>query len=145
MTFDDGPSANTEQILAILRRYGIHATFFVIGNSSAEGQRLYELIQQEGHEIGNHTYSHNYASLYSSVHAFAHDTQRLSKLLEQTTGKRPILLRFPGGSNNQISRHYGGTRIMTPIIREMKREGYEYTDWNVSSTDAASPVLNVTS
>lgn len=124
----------------ILREYGIHATFFVVGNGSAEGQRLYRLIIKEGHVLGNHTYSHNYSSLYSSVYAFAKDTQRLSILLERITGKKPTLLRYPGGSNNQICRHYGGARIMTPIIDEMKREGYAYTDWNVSSTDAASAV-----
>jgi peptidoglycan/xylan/chitin deacetylase (PgdA/CDA1 family) len=140
LTFDDGPSANTESILNILRRYGIHATFFVVGKGSLEGQRLYRLIVKEGHLLGNHTYSHNYASLYSSVHAFAQDTQRLSKLLERITGVKPTLLRYPGGSNNQICRHYGGAGIMTPIINEMKREGYVYTDWNVSSTDAASAV-----
>jgi peptidoglycan/xylan/chitin deacetylase (PgdA/CDA1 family) len=140
LTFDDGPSANTESILNILRRYGIHATFFVVGNDSPEGQRLYSLIVKEGHLLGNHTYSHNYAALYSSVHAFAQDTQRLSLLLELITGKKPTLLRYPGGSNNQVCRHYGGPRIMTSIIQEMKREGYVYTDWNVSSTDAASAV-----
>lgn len=140
LTFDDGPSENTERILDILRKYGIYATFFVVGNSSNEGKRLYRRIHEEGHVIGNHTYSHNYNSLYSSVQAFAQDTERLEKLLEQTIGIRSTLLRYPGGSNNLVSRHYGGRGIMPLIIHEMNREGYDYMDWNVSSTDAARTV-----
>ena len=140
LTFDDGPSENTERILNILRKYSIHATFFVIGNSSLEGKRLYRLIHADGHVLGNHTYTHNYHSLYSSVQAFSKDTERLEKLLEQTIGVRPTLLRYPGGSNNLVSRHFGGIKIMPRIINEMSREGYDYMDWNVSSTDAARTV-----
>ncbi|WP_164716653.1 polysaccharide deacetylase family protein [Paenibacillus whitsoniae] len=140
LTFDDGPSENTERILAILRKYGIRATFFVIGNSSDEGKRLYRRIHADGHVIGNHTYSHNYQVVYSSVQAFAKDTERLETLLEQTIGVRPALLRYPGGSNNLVSLHYGGKQIMPRIIHEMTRKGYDYIDWNVSSTDAARTV-----
>jgi peptidoglycan-N-acetylglucosamine deacetylase len=140
LTFDDGPSANTVRILDILQRYSIHATFFVIGDSSSDGQRLYRLIHEKGHVIGNHTYSHDYALLYSSEKSFTQDTERLSKLLEQTTGVKPTLFRFPGGSNNQISRHYGPKGIMSKLTSAISREGYAYTDWNVSSTDAAQSV-----
>ncbi|WNR42057.1 polysaccharide deacetylase family protein [Paenibacillus roseipurpureus] len=137
LTFDDGPSENTDRILDILHEYRVHATFFVVGNSSFEGKRLYRRIHEEGHAIGNHTYSHEYPSLYASVQAFLRDTERLERLLEQTIGIRPTLLRYPGGSNNLVSRHFGGRGIMPRIIQEMGREGYAYTDWNVSSTDAA--------
>ncbi|MGO4500994.1 polysaccharide deacetylase family protein [Paenibacillus sp. 2RAB27] len=140
LTFDDGPSENTERILQILRRYNVHATFFVIGNSSLEGKRLYRLIHADGHVIGNHTYTHNYHSLYESVQAFSKDTERLERLLEQTIGVRSNLLRYPGGSNNLVSRHFGGPNIMPRIINKMSREGYDYMDWNVSSTDAARTV-----
>lgn len=140
LTFDDGPSDNTERILQVLRHYRIHATFFVIGTTSAEGRRLYRRIHEDGHVIGNHTYSHNYPTIYSSVQAFAKDTERLERLLEKTIGVRPTLLRYPGGSNNLVSQHYGSKRIMPRIIQEMNREGYKYMDWNVSSTDAARPV-----
>jgi peptidoglycan/xylan/chitin deacetylase (PgdA/CDA1 family) len=140
LTFDDGPSANTVRILDILQRYSIHATFFVIGDSSSDAQRLYRLIHEKGHVIGNHTYSHDYALLYSSEKSFTQDTERLSKLLEQTTGVKPTLFRFPGGSNNQVSRHYASKGIMPKLTSAISREGYAYTDWNVSSTDAAQLV-----
>lgn len=140
LTFDDGPSVNTDSILAIFKKYNVKATFFVNGNQTDEGKRLYRRIQNGGHILGNHTFSHNYSMIYSSIEAFKKDTERLSKLLEHETGKRPMLLRFPGGSNNRVSRHFGGLKIMKQIIEEMKKEGYVYTDWNVSSTDAALPV-----
>jgi peptidoglycan-N-acetylglucosamine deacetylase len=140
LTFDDGPSTNTEPILAILKQHSVHATFFVNGDSTMNGQRLYRRMLDEGHVIGNHTYSHHYSSIYSSVHAFDKDTERLSKLLEKFTGIRPTLLRYPGGSNNKVSHQYGGSKIMQRIIAKMNQEGFTYTDWNVSSTDAALPM-----
>lgn len=134
LTFDDGPSANTEQILDILKKYNIKATFFVTGNSS--NKELYRRIVNEGHAIGNHTYSHNYKSIYSSVDAFMEDLERLNKFLEETTGVRPDIVRIPGGSNNQVSKKYGGEDIMEKIVKKVVEEGYQYFDWNVTSTDA---------
>jgi peptidoglycan-N-acetylglucosamine deacetylase len=139
LTFDDGPSTNTEPILAILKQYSVNATFFVNGDSTMNGQRLYRRMLEEGHVIGNHTYTHHYSSIYSSVKAFDKDTERLSKLLEKSTGIRPTLLRYPGGSNNIVSRQYGGINIMHRIITKMNQEGFTCTDWNVSSTDSALP------
>lgn len=140
LTFDDGPSANTERILDILRSFSVKATFFVIGNSSEQGKQLYRKIAEEGHVLGNHTYSHEYSVVYKSVDAFKRDVERLNTLLEQTIGKRPDIIRFPGGSNNHQARKHGGSDIMTRVAAEMLREGTAYFDWNVSSTDAALPV-----
>ena len=66
LTFDDGPSkANTEAILSVLREYGIQATFFVIGENAEKDPDRIRRIYDEGHEIGNHTYSHVYISKVS--------------------------------------------------------------------------------
>jgi peptidoglycan/xylan/chitin deacetylase (PgdA/CDA1 family) len=140
LTFDDGPSALTERILTILRRYDVKATFFVIGTTTKEGKALYKRISDEGHVIGNHTFSHDYRSLYRSPGAFRADVEKLDKLLEETTGRKPDILRYPGGSNNKLGRHSGGRNIMRRVVREMRDAGYQYFDWNVSSTDAAAPV-----
>lgn len=134
LTFDDGPSANTEQILDTLKTYGIKATFFVNGNAS--NKELYKRIIREGHVIGNHTYSHNYKSIYTTVEGFMEDFEKLNVFLEEVTGVRPTIARFPGGSNNQVSHKYGGEEIMKEIVRAVVDKGYQYFDWNVSSLDA---------
>lgn len=134
LTFDDGPSKNTEKILGILREKNVKATFFVNGYPSKKD--LYKQIVNDGHTLGNHTYSHNYAKVYSSVDEFFKDMNKLNDFLEEVTGVRPSIVRFPGGSNNTISHQYGGTKIMNKIVSKVVESGYQYFDWNVSSRDA---------
>ncbi|MDU0204976.1 polysaccharide deacetylase family protein [Paenibacillus sp. MAH-36] len=140
LTFDDGPSNSTRKILHILKTNGVTATFFVIGTETSEGKSLYKEIAAEGHALGNHTYSHDYNRIYKSPEAFIKDASRLDRLLEETVGFRPEILRFPGGSNNQVSRKSGGRGVMSKVTAKVKEQGYQYFDWNVSSTDAAAPV-----
>lgn len=140
LTFDDGPSLNTEKILTILKNYKVKATFFVTGNNSNYAKNLYRRIVEEGHVLGNHTYSHNYASIYSSLEAFKADFYKLEKLLEQAVGVKPKVMRYPGGSNNTVSYRYGGTKLMGSILTEMEKSGYKHFDWNVDSRDASKIV-----
>ena len=59
LTFDDGPHYKyTEEILDILKKYGVKATFFMIGANAEKHPHLARRVFSEGHEIGNHTYSH---------------------------------------------------------------------------------------
>ncbi|MBM7867772.1 polysaccharide deacetylase family protein [Heliobacterium gestii] len=134
LTFDDGPSENTAAVLNILARYHVKATFFVNGNPTAAGKALYQRIVQEGHALGNHTYSHDYKKVYASMDAFLADARRLDDLIEEATGLRPELLRFPGGSNNLVS---PSRRFMSELTRRVIDAGYQYVDWNVDSLDAA--------
>lgn len=138
LTFDDGPSKSTSRILDILQENGIKATFFVTGKTSDYSKQMLHRIVDEGHTLGNHTYSHDYNRIYRSVGAFKADVDRLNRLLEETVGVRPNILRYPGGSNNHLSWRSGGRHIMSAITREMSALGYQYFDWNVSSTDAAA-------
>ncbi|MFC5450737.1 polysaccharide deacetylase family protein [Paenibacillus aestuarii] len=140
LTFDDGPSGSTRKILSILRTYGVPATFFVVGSDSAEGRALYQQIAAEGHALGNHTYSHDYKAIYRSTAAFRKDVDKLGRLLESCVGYRPDIIRFPGGSNNHLSWKSGGRGIMYRAAKAVQDDGYQYFDWNVSSTDAAAPV-----
>ncbi|MEC0226018.1 polysaccharide deacetylase family protein [Paenibacillus alba] len=140
LTFDDGPSENTRKILRVLKSFGVHATFFVVGSDTVEGRSLYKEIAAAGHALGNHSYSHDYNRIYKSPEAFMKDVHKLDQLLEETVGYRPDILRFPGGSNNHLSWKPGGKGIMSKVARAVKDEGYQYFDWNVSSTDAAAPV-----
>ena len=136
LTFDDGPSINTLKILEILRKYHIKATFFVTGNNSEFGASVYRKIIDEGHVIGNHTYSHKYNKIYVSVDSFMEDFAQLEELLQKRVGVRPKIFRFPGGSNNLVSRTTGGKKLMNSLIATLNSKGYQYFDWNVNSRDA---------
>ena len=137
LTFDDGPSArNTPRILDLLKKYNIKATFFVKGNGKKE---IYKRIVDEGHVIGNQTYTHNYKYIYSSVSSFKKDVDKLSDYIEDVTGERPELFRFPGGSNNTVSRRYSGKSVMKTLCQVITSDmGYQYFDWNVSAEDATT-------
>lgn len=140
LTFDDGPSVNTPKVLDILQRYGVKATFFVNGRDDEFGKQMYRRIIDEGHALGNHTYSHDYSLIYSSVEAYIADTEKLADLLDAAVGVRPSVIRFPGGSANHSSWRYSGKDFMGKLTQRMVEEGYEYFDWNVSAGDAAAGV-----
>lgn len=131
LTFDDGPSRNTDKILDILAEYNVKATFFVIGSSEEEDLKRYKRIVDEGHTLGMHSYSHNYKILYKSLEDFDKDFTKLWKLLYDTTGYMPVLYRFPGGSLNLVSNHN-----MKDFIRYLNEKGIIYYDWNVVNGDA---------
>ncbi|ERI92659.1 polysaccharide deacetylase [Clostridiales bacterium oral taxon 876 str. F0540] len=134
LTFDDGPSDNTIKILNILKENNIKATFFV--NGRPERKEIYQRIINEGHTIGNHTYSHDYSIIYKAIESFDKDKQKLDDLIVGITGKKPDILRFPGGSNNHVSFSYGGPDFMDKLTKHIKQSGIKYFDWNVDSTDA---------
>ena len=135
LTFDDGPSANTDRILEILDRYGIKATFFVTGASAstAAGKERLRRIADAGHTIGMHSWTHNYYQVYGSVEDFLDEFSRLSELIYQVTEVHPTVFRFPGGSINGYNRG-----VYQEIIAEMTRRGFVYYDWNESAGDATS-------
>lgn len=136
LTFDDGPSENTEKILDTLKAYGIKATFFV--NGYPRQAELYKRIVDEGHAIGNHTYSHDYKYIYSSAENLIKDIEKLNDLLEEHTGVIPNIFRFPGGSNSgyMTGKFNGGRDVTKEMVQSVKEAGYEYFDWNVLSKDA---------
>ena len=133
LTFDDGPYQYTDRLLDILGRFNVKATFFVTGAYGYSDCIAREA--REGHSIGVHTYTHDYASIYRSTDAFWSDFEKTESLIEQKTGKRTSLMRFPGGSSNQISRDYC-PGIMTTLVRQAADKGLTYFDWNVESGDA---------
>ena len=66
------------------------------------------------------------------------DMNALNSLIEETTGVKSNIMRFPGGSNNTISKKYGGNTIMDKVIPAVEAAGFTYFDWNVDSRDAAT-------
>lgn len=133
LTFDDGPSENTAKILDILKEKDVKATFFVIGNEEESAKELYQRIVAEGHTLGMHSYSHKYSVIYQSLEAFQSDFNQLRTYLTEITGVEPQIMRFPGGSSNQVS-----NIDMKEFIQYLNEEGVSYYDWNVASGDATS-------
>ncbi|MBQ7201820.1 polysaccharide deacetylase family protein [Candidatus Saccharibacteria bacterium] len=134
LTFDDGPGNYTNQLLDILKKYDVKATFFVTGYGDDEViKREYD----EGHAIGLHSTTHDYAYIYQNMDNFFRDLEGVRNRVYRITGYTSNLIRFPGGSSNTVSRRYdGGQRIMTKLAYEVERRGYKYFDWNISSGDA---------
>ena len=131
LTFDDGPSERTDEILKILEDKDVKATFFVIGQSDeADLQRMRDIVAA-GHTIGMHSYTHNYTQIYSSVEAYLEDMYRIFVQIRETTGETPTVFRFPGGSINAYNRG-----IYRELIAEMLRRGFVPCDWNLSGGDA---------
>lgn len=136
LTFDDGPSANTQKVLDVLNRYGVKATFFV----TAEDESYAPMIKKaydEGNTIGLHTYSHKYSSVYASESAYFDDLQDIGSLVKSQIGYVPCFVRFPGGSSNTVSAKYA-KGIMSTLVRDVQSRGYQYFDWNVSCGDGDS-------
>lgn len=133
LTFDDGPSENTEAILDILDEYDVKATFFVVGKEDEASQELYCRIVEEGHTLGMHSYSNRYSVIYQSREAFETDYRKLKEYLFDVTGTECNLYRFPGGSSNQIS-----NVPMSELIQFLNEQGTVYYDWNVLAGDAAA-------
>lgn len=131
LTFDDGPSRYTDQILDILAEYHVKATFFVVGDTSEEAKALYKRIISEGHSIGIHSYSHKYHEIYASEEAFFEDFYLLSDYIFDVTGVRPDICRLPGGSSNTVSQI-----DMAEIVNQLNAQGVTCYDWNISGGDA---------
>lgn len=136
LTFDDGPSSNTDNILDILDTYGVKATFFVTGKEGAKAEASYRRIVEEGHTLGMHSYTHDYSVIYASEEAFMEDMEKLQRYLYDVTGVQSMYIRFPGGSSNKVS-----DVDMRLLITDVHEAGMEYFDWNVSSQDASSKPL----
>lgn len=133
LTFDDGPSARTGEILDILQEKDVKATFFVIGSRGAANEALLRRIVEEGHTLAMHSYSHDYARIYASVEDYLADMYQIFTQIRDTTGVTPTLFRFPGGSINGYN-----NGIYQELIAEMLRRGFIPYDWNISSEDAAT-------
>ena len=132
LTFDDGPSKHTEQILDILEKYNANATFFVIGKELQEedGTVLQRMIE-DGHAIGLHSNVHNFDELYGSVERCVQDFDSQYNTLKEVFGIDTKIFRFPGGS---ACSYMNGKR--QDYIKAMKENGYICFDWHVSGEDS---------
>jgi len=130
LTFDDGPSAhNTLKILDVLRNYKIKATFFIVGSAAEKNKDILKAVVNDGHAIGNHTYSHEYKTIYSTIPNFVNEVKKTDSILKDILGSdfSTRIVRFPGGAFQSTA--------MIPFISELNKEGYVNIDWNSINGD----------
>lgn len=135
LTFDDGPASYTSEILDVLDKYNVKATFFVT-NQFSNYQHLIKREYESGHTVAVHTYSHNYKKIYESLENYMADFYNINQVIYDQTGYFSKIFRFPGGSSNTISKFNKG--IMTELVNKMNELGYYYFDWNVDSMDTST-------
>lgn len=127
LTFDDGPhKAFTAQILDILAEYNVKATFFIVGKNCEKYPELVARELDEGHEVGNHTYSHLDISKLDEGE-LVRELLGVEDILQELRGYRPKLFRPPGGSYN------------VSIDRIAARLNYTAVLWNVDTHDWKCP------
>jgi peptidoglycan/xylan/chitin deacetylase (PgdA/CDA1 family) len=131
LTFDDGPDPRyTPQVLRILRRHQIHAMFFVCGNMAKANPDLVRQMTDEGHEVGNHTWSHPLLTQLSRSSVRA-EMERTSEIVERTCGAPPAWFRAPYGAWNRDAYRFGAELGMEPMA------------WTVDTLDWRSPGAGV--
>ena len=127
LTFDDGPDPRyTPQVLDILKSHGVKATFFLVGRHVEQYPGIARRIAEEGHSIGNHSYSHLNMILLSRNRAIS-EIERSEAAILKATGERPYLFRPPRG--------LGGPSVIE-LLRERK---YTMVLWSLSSRDWIEP------
>lgn len=130
LTFDDGPSgAITQSILDTLKKYDVKATFFLVGKNAQSHPDLVKRMYNEGHSLGNHSYSHDYSYMYAGDPEFDEEMNRCKNTIDNILGTKynNLLFRFPGGSFEVYKSFY---------IYNIQAEGYQYVDWTALTGDA---------
>ncbi|TMV07402.1 polysaccharide deacetylase family protein [Paenibacillus thermoaerophilus] len=123
LTFDDGPDRRfTPQVLEVLKKHGVKATFFMIGSRVQAHSDVAKRVADEGHVIGNHTFWH--PKLYSeSLDRLRWEATETDRVIEEAVGYKPKLFRAP----------YGG--LTDEILQELGRMKYNVIGWSVDSLD----------
>jgi len=135
LTFDDGPHPRyTEEILDILKEYGVRATFFVVGSNVEANLDLVKREIAEGHEIGNHTYSHPHLTSIGSEELIR-EMEMTESILREMTGCCPRLFRPPEGVYSQT---VSGAIKQTPYIPILWTVDTE--DWRRPSAEAIARI-----
>lgn len=124
LTFDDGPHPKqTYKILDILDKYGIKATFFVVGVNAKNYPEPLKAVAERGHEIGNHTFSHRYVK-GKDAKAVTEDLDRCRDTIYGICGVTPTVFRAPGGLMDDIS--VGNAEIF---------DDYDIIYWSIDTLD----------
>lgn len=122
LTFDDGSEARlTPQVLDVLKSHHAEACFFLVGERIEE--QLLKRMENEGHIVGNHTFSHTGAGPFLPTKRMIADAQRTDNAICGILGRRPKLFRPPFGVTNPM------------IGRMVRAQGYTVVGWSIRSLD----------
>lgn len=136
LTFDDGPSADTDLVLDALREQGIPATFFMIGRQVERQPEIARRVATEGHEIGNHSYSHP-IYLYRSRRETRRQLQRAQAAIAEATKVEPKFSRPPCGVRTPA--YFAATREMNLRTVQWSVAGF---DWKrIGAAEIAHHIL----
>ena len=124
ITFDDGPvEKNTALVLDVLKCNNITATFFCIGKRMNENKELLKRIDDEGHIVGNHSYSHHFFFDFFSTKRLQKELEETNKISQEVIHKKLKLFRPPYG-------------VTTPsLAKVVKQGGYKTIGWSIRSMD----------
>jgi peptidoglycan/xylan/chitin deacetylase (PgdA/CDA1 family) len=123
LTFDDGPDiTGTTDILDVLDKYGVKATFFVIGKEVEQNQDLVYRMYDSGYEVANHSYSHTRMDGVSTKVALA-GIEKTGEIIRSITGERAKFFRPPGG------------KLPEALTRELEARKYRIIGWTVNAED----------
>ena len=141
LTFDDGPSSNTNQILDILNERGIKATFFVLGSNVEKNPEVVKRMYDEGHFIANHGYSHVYETIYQSPQAVLDEYNKCNQVVRDAIGEQEYnshLFRFPGGL---VGGKYADIKNQANDL--LLQNNIVHVDWNALNGDSetTSPTI----
>ena len=131
LTFDDGPCENTGEVLAVLEKYGVKATFFVVGKQTKYLDMLPKIVEQ-GHTLGIHCNDHSaYGWLYENEQNYFGDLMAAQEIVHKYTGAYAHVVRFPGGSRTAsflAATFPGGYEELYGLLHDA---GVRVYDWNV--------------
>ncbi|MDM0919766.1 polysaccharide deacetylase family protein [Clostridium perfringens] len=142
LTFDDGPSENTREILKILKEEDVHATFFDIGSALKDNKENQELLKQEidqGNAVAGHSFSHNYKTLYPGnsvdVNKFMRELNETNEIMKSVLGKNfnARVIRMPGG---YMSRRYYRDPNLKALDEAFAKDNIVSIDWDAETGDA---------
>lgn len=126
ISFDDGPSEYTSKVLEVLKKHEVKAMFFIVGKHVLGNENLLLEIKNDGHIIGNHTWSHDKLFDFWSSNRMYMDIEHNSKMLKKITGDEVLYFRPPYGVTNP------------PLAKALKKTSMITVGWSFRSLDSVN-------
>lgn len=138
LTFDDGPSKYTEEIINILKYYDVNASFFILGNKVVDYQSILQKSIENGNELGNHSYNHKWLSRLS-INELINQIEKTQTVIKDNLNYTPRYLRPTYGSiTNQIRKNSN----LEIVLWTVDTRDWKYHDINQIITRATKNIKN---